>query len=104
MHCFSGNVEMAKKYIEHGFYISFTGNVTYPNASRLSEVVRTIDLDKVLLETDCPWLAPQTMRGKRNEPAFLPLIAAKIAELRRVSLDEVAEKTTENARRAYQIP
>lgn len=97
MHCFSGNKELAQRCIDLGFFISFAGNVTYPKACGLQETAEWIDLKKLLLETDCPFLAPQEMRGKRNEPSFLPLIAKKIADLKRMSVDDLAEITTSNA-------
>lgn len=103
MHCFSGSREMAAQCVKSGFYISFAGSVTFPNSRKLQEIARWIDLNMVLLETDSPWLAPQDMRGKRNEPAFLPFIAEKIAKLKRISLDELAEATTKNAREIFQL-
>lgn len=104
MHCFSGSREMAEQCVRFGFYISFAGPVTFPNAHKLQEIVKWIDLNKILLETDSPWLAPQTMRGKRNEPAFLPFTATKIAKLKGISVDELSEATTENAKRIFQLP
>jgi TatD DNase family protein len=103
MHCFSGSREMAERCIKYGFYISFAGSVTYPNSLRLQAIAKWIDLDKILLETDSPWLAPQEMRGKRNEPAFLPFIAKKIAKLKGTSLNEIAEATTKNAKEIFQL-
>jgi TatD DNase family protein len=103
MHCFSGSREIAERCIKYGFYISFAGSVTYPNSLRLQAIAKWIDLDKILLETDSPWLAPQEMRGKRNEPAFLPFIARKIAKLKGTSLDEIAEATTRNAKEIFQL-
>ncbi|MFQ6063938.1 MAG: TatD family hydrolase [Candidatus Bathyarchaeia archaeon] len=103
MHCFSGSKEMAERCLRSGFYVSFAGSVTYPNALRLQEIARWTDLRKILLETDSPWLAPQEMRGKRNEPAFLPFVARKIAELKGVSLSEVAEATARNTKEIFQI-
>jgi TatD DNase family protein len=104
MHCFSGSLEMAEQYVKMNYYISFAGPVTFPNAYELHESAKLIDLNNILLETDCPWLAPQKMRGKRNEPAFLLFTAEKIANLRGISLAELAEATTKNAKRIYQIP
>jgi len=104
MHCFSGSKEMAEQCIKLGFLVSFAGNVTYPNAHKLHEIAKWIDLRKTLLETDSPWLAPQAVRGKRNEPCFLPSIAKKIAELKGISTDELAEATTINAKEIYQLP
>jgi TatD DNase family protein len=104
MHCFSGDKEMAEQIIELGFLVSFAGNVTYPNAHKLRETARWIDLDSVLIETDSPWLPPQAMRGKRNEPCFLPFIAGEIAELKGIATEELAEATTMNAKEIYQLP
>lgn len=101
MHCFSGSKEMATQYVDLGFYISFAGPVTYPNAHKLQETAKRINLAKVLLETDCPWLAPQQARGKRNEPAFLPYIANKIADLKGVPLEEIATITSKNFAHAF---
>lgn len=103
MHCFSGSRGMAEQCVRYGFYISFAGPMTFPNAHRLQEIARWIDLNKILLETDSPWLAPQQMRGKRNEPAFLPFIAKKIANLKRISLDELGEATTKNTKEIFQL-
>ena len=104
MHCFSGNREMAEQCVKSDFYISFAGPVTFPNAHKLHEIAKWIDLNRILLETDSPWLAPQDMRGKRNEPAFLPFIARKIAKLKGISTDELAEATTDNAKEIFQLP
>ncbi len=103
MHCFSGSREMAEQCLRYGFYISFAGPVTFPNARRLHEAARMISVNKILLETDSPWLAPQEVRGKRNEPAFLPFIAKKMADLKGISMDKLAEATTKNAREAFQL-
>jgi TatD DNase family protein len=96
MHCFSGSKEMAQKCIDLGFKISFAGPITYPKNRELREIAKWIDLKNMLLETDCPWLAPQEVRGKRNEPSFLPMIAREIANLKRLSVDDLAETTTRN--------
>jgi len=103
MHCFSGSREMAEQCVKMDYYISFAGPVTFPNAHKLHESAKLIDLNKILLETDCPWLAPQEMRGKRNEPAFLPFTAEKIANLRGISLAELAEATTKNTKQIFHI-
>lgn len=97
MHCFSGSKKMATQCIAYGFYISLAGTVTFPNAARLQQIAVWLELDKMLVETDCPWLAPQMIRGKRNEPAFLTYTAEKIASLKNISLEKVAEATTKNA-------
>ena len=103
MHCFSGSKEMAEQCIKSGFLVSFAGNVTYPNAHKLHEIAKWIDLRKILLETDSPWLAPQAIRGKRNEPSFLPLIAKKIASLKGICLDDLAAATTKNAEEIFKL-
>jgi TatD DNase family protein len=103
MHCFSGSKELAEQCIRLGFHGSFAGNVTYPNAHKLHEIAKWMDLRSILLETDSPWLAPQAMRGKRNEPSFLPFIAKKIAGLKGVSLDDLAAATTKNAEAIFRI-
>ena len=103
MHCFSGSPEIAEQCIRMDYCVSFAGPVTFPNAYKLHETAKTIALDKILIETDCPWLAPQNMRGKRNEPAFLPFTAEKVANLRGISLDELAEATTKNAKQLFHL-
>ena len=89
MHCFSGDEEMAKICMDMGFYISFAGPVTYPNADKLRKVVKSIPTNRLLTETDCPYLAPQQMRGKRNEPAYVRYVAEKIAEVKGLSLEDI---------------
>lgn len=103
MHCFSGSKEMAEQCIRSGFLVSFAGNITYPNAHNLHEIAKWIDLRKTLIETDSPWLAPQAMRGKRNEPSFLPLTAQKIASLKGICLDDLAAATTKNAEATFKL-
>lgn len=95
-HCFSGDVEMAGKVLDMGFHISFTGNITYKN-SRSVEVMKEVPLEKLLLETDSPFMAPVPHRGKRNEPAYVNQVAQKIAEVKGVSTAEVARVTSRNA-------
>ncbi len=89
MHCFSGDEEMARRCMDMGFYISFAGPVTYPNADKLRKVVKSIPTNRLLTETDCPYLAPQQMRGKRNEPAYVRYMAEKIAEVKGLSLEDI---------------
>ncbi len=103
MHCFSGSLEMAEQCVRMGYYISFAGPVTYRNSRNLQEIAKQITLDRILIETDCPWLTPQEVRGKRNEPAFLAFTAEKIAELRGMSMDELATATTENSKQAFHL-
>jgi TatD DNase family protein len=101
MHCFSGSKEMAAQCIELGLYVSLAGNVTFPNARRLRELAAWIDLDSMLLETDCPWLAPQPVRGQRNEPAFLRHTAETVAHLKAISMEALAVATTKNVHEAF---
>ncbi len=95
-HCFSGDERMARECIDLGFYISFAGPVTYPNATRLREVVKAVPIERLLIETDCPYLSPHPMRGKRNEPANVRYVAEKIGELKRLSLEDIARVTSLN--------
>jgi TatD DNase family protein len=101
IHCFSGDYEMAKECIEMGFYISVAGTITYKHSERLKEIVEGIPLESLLIETDAPFLAPVPFRGKRNEPSYVRYTAQKIAEIKNVSFEEVAEATTKNALRVY---
>jgi len=101
LHCFSGDYDMAVQAMEMDFYLSFAGPVTFQNARRLQELVRRLPLERMLVETDCPYLAPHPHRGRRNEPAHVRLVAAKIAELKDLPLEQVAEITTANARRLF---
>ena len=108
MHFFTGTLEQAKKYIELGFYISFSGVITFPplrrvGANAYNDVIKNIPLEKILVETDCPYVAPVPRRGKRNEPQYVKYVAQKIAELRGMSFEEVAEQTTKNARKLFGI-
>jgi len=103
LHTFSGDLDMAQEAIDLGFYISISGPVTYRNAGRLPEVVRALPLDRLLVETDCPFLAPEPHRGKRNEPAYTRLVAERIAELKGISFEEVAQATTANARHLFEL-
>lgn len=96
MHCFSGEVETMRQSLDLGFYIGIGGPVTYRKSHALQEVAREVPADRLLVETDCPWLAPQFRRGKRNEPAYVRAVAAKIAELRGVTLDDIGATTTRN--------
>ena len=104
LHCFSGEEAWARKALALGFCLGVDGPVTFPNAKALQAMVASLPLDAWLLETDCPYLAPQAQRGRRNEPAFLPYIAAKVAELNKVDIQDVAEVTSANARRLFRLP
>jgi len=101
MHCFSGDLAMAREVIEMGFYISIPGPVTFTNARRLPELVRALPLERLLIETDCPYLTPHPHRGKRNEPAYVRLVAEAIAQIRGIPLEQVARITTANARALF---
>lgn len=103
LHCFSGDPDMAKKVMEHGFYISIAGPVTYKNAKIIAEVVRIVPDEFLLIETDAPYLSPVPKRGKRNEPAFIEHTARAIAEIRGVSYADIARITTHNAKRLFRI-
>jgi TatD DNase family protein len=103
MHCFSGSVETAKEALKLNFYISLGGPVTFKNAKKPKEVAKVVPLEKLLIETDCPYLAPHPFRGKRNEPAYVRLVAEQIAELKEISLEELAEATTRNAKKIFGI-
>ena len=96
MHCFTESLDVANAAIEMGFYISFSGIVTFKNAVQLKEVAKTIPLNKMLVETDSPYLAPIPFRGKTNQPAYVKYVAQEIANLRGISLDEVMQATTHN--------
>lgn len=104
MHCFGGSVETAKTCIDMNFMISLGGPVTFKNAKKPKEVATEIPLEWLMIETDAPYLAPHPHRGKRNEPSLVPLVAEEIARLKGVSIEEVAQATTENAKRFYQLP
>lgn len=103
MHCFSGSVEMAKEYIKLGFYISIGGPVTFKNARVVREVAEAVPLDKLLIETDCPYLTPEPYRGKRNEPIYVRYVAEKIAEIKNISIEEVARHTSKNTKELFGI-
>ena len=104
MHCYSGDLAVARRCLELGLLVSIAGPVTYPNAGRLVEVVRALPLDRLVIETDCPYLPPQPWRGKRNEPAYLVATAARVAELTGVPAALVAEQTTRNACTCLGVP
>jgi TatD DNase family protein len=103
MHCFSGSPEVAVECLKMNFYISLGGPVTFKNAKKPKEVAAVIPLEKLLIETDCPYLAPHPYRGKRNEPGYVRLVAEQIAEIKGISLEEVAAVTTANAKKLFDI-
>jgi TatD DNase family protein len=104
MHSFSGDRDTALACLEMGLYVSFAGMVTFPNAQSLRDVAKEVPLGRLLVETDCPYLAPQPVRGKRNEPAYVAHTAALLAEVKGVSVAELEEHTTRNARTLFGVP
>ena len=102
-HCYSGSAEMARQLVDKGWYIGFTGVLTFKNARKAVEVAQSIPLERIVLETDCPYMAPEPFRGKRNDPGYLYRMAEKLAELRGVSVEEIHRITMENGRRLYNI-
>lgn len=103
VHCFSGTCEQAQKLLDFGFYLGITGIVTFPNAKELQQIVANLPLQKILIETDCPYLAPQPVRGQRNEPRYVHYVAEQIAALRQQPLAKIAAITTENARQLFRL-
>ncbi len=103
MHCYSGSLEDAKTLVRLGWMLSFTGSVTFKNARKAPEVIQWLPLDRIMIETDSPYLAPVPHRGHRNDSRLVPLVAEKIAELKGLALEEVERATTENAMRFYNI-
>ena len=102
-HCYSGSAEMARQLVDKGWYIGFTGVLTFKNARKAVEVASSIPLDQIVLETDCPYMAPEPFRGKRNDPSKLYRMAEKLAEIRGLSVEEIHEITVENGKRLYRI-
>jgi TatD DNase family protein len=103
MHCYSGSAELAKQYVKLGAYISIAGPVTFKNARKTVEVVKTVPIDHLMIETDSPYLTPVPHRGKRNESGYVRFVAEKIAEIKDMSFEEVARQTTENAKKYFGI-
>lgn len=103
VHCFTGSVDFAESLLDLGFFVGFTGIITYPRTESLAEVVRRVPLDKMLIETDAPFLAPQAMRGQKNEPLFVEEVAKKVAEIKGITPEEVAEATCQNAKTLFGI-
>lgn len=103
LHCYSGSSEMALEYIKMGFYISLGGPVTFKNARLVREVAEAVPLDKLLIETDCPYLTPEPYRGKRNEPVYVKYVAEKIAEVKKISYDELVKATNRNTKKLFGI-
>lgn len=103
LHCFSGSKEMAKEIIKIGMYIGLNGVVTFKNARKSLEVVKEIPLDRLVLETDCPYLAPEPHRGKRNDSSYIPFIAKRIGEVLQMDAQEILDITNQNAHRLYEL-
>lgn len=112
IHCFAGSLEIARVLVAQGFYLGFTGVITFPprktdllidGLTEIQRVIREIPLDRILIETDSPFLTPVPFRGKRNEPSYVKYVAEKIAQIRQITLEEVEQATTENAKRLFQL-
>ena len=102
-HCYSGSAEMARQLVDKGWYIGFTGVLTFKNARKAVEVASSIPLERIVLETDCPYMAPEPFRGKRNDPGKIYRMAEKLAEIRGLSVEQIHEITLENGKRLYRI-
>lgn len=102
-HCYSGSGEMARWLVNRGWYIGFTGVLTFKNARKAVEVAQAIPMERIVLETDCPYMSPEPYRGKRNDPGRLCFMAQKLAQLRNLPLETVEQITTENGKRLYRI-
>jgi TatD DNase family protein len=103
MHCFGGSAEEARRFVDLGAWISFSGVITFPNASSVRAAAKVVPLEKTLAETDCPWLAPQAHRGRRNEPGHVIHVVSELAKVHGVEPEEAARITTENAKRVFAI-
>lgn len=103
IHCFSGNVDEAKQVLDMGFLLGIDGPCTYPKSDKLKEVITNTDIDKMLIETDCPYLAPQLYRGQRNEPSYVVEIAKKISEIKNIPFEEVCKITTDNTIKLFKL-
>lgn len=103
VHCFSGSVEFAEECLKRGYYIGFTGVVTFKNAKKIIEVMKEVPLERMLVETDCPYMAPVPFRGKRNQSNYIPYIIKKIAEIKEVTEEEVERVTMRNAKKLFRI-
>ncbi|MFC1847061.1 TatD family hydrolase, partial [Chloroflexota bacterium] len=104
LHCFSGDLETANKYLELGFYISVGAYIGYPSSKQLHNAIRAIPLDRLMLETDSPFLPPQPYRGQRNEPSYIPSVLETLADITGVEKEIIARETTQNAERLFQLP
>ena len=104
IHCFTGNTKEAMQAIDLGFYISISGVITYKKTDELREAVRIAPLDRILVETDCPYLAPMPHRGKRNEPSFVTHTAQEVAKIKGISFEDLSKATTENCKKLFKLP
>ena len=102
-HCYSGSAEMARQLVDLGWYIGFTGVLTFKNARKAVETAASIPLERIVLETDCPYMAPEPFRGKRNDPGYLYRMAEMLAQIRNVSVEEIHAITTQNGKNLYKI-
>lgn len=102
-HCYSGSAEMAAQLVDKGWYIGFTGVITFKNARKAIETIQRIPLERIVLETDCPYMAPEPFRGKRNDPGYMFRMAEKLAEVKGISVEEAQAVTLENGKRLYRI-
>ncbi len=103
MHCYGGSEESAKEFLKLGFSFSFGGVVTFKNAKNVLKVVEALPLEKIMLETDCPYMSPEPFRGKLNEPKNIPIIAQKISEIKNLEISKIEEKTTKNTEKMFKI-
>jgi TatD DNase family protein len=103
MHCYSGSIEVARQCMEMNFYISFGGPVTFKNAKKVKEVAKDIPMDRLLIETDCPYLSPHPLRGKRNEPSYVKYVAESLSDIKDLPLEDIIKKTSDNAFRIFNI-
>lgn len=103
LHSFTGNPEYLQKFLDRGAYVSFNGIITFDKTGNMEKLVKLAPLDKILLETDCPYLTPVPNRGKRNEPSFVKFVADKVAQIKNFSVEEIAEATTDNAKKLFQL-
>ena len=102
-HCYAGSAEMAQELVKRGWFIGFTGVLTFKNARKAIEVVQSIPLEHIVLETDCPYMAPEPFRGRRNDPGYLYRMAEKLAEIKGISVEQACRATLENGKRLYRI-
>jgi TatD DNase family protein len=104
LHSFSAPAEIATRELKIGFYLGFTGPVTFKKADELRRIAATIPLDRILVETDAPFLTPTPYRGKRNEPTYIPIMVERLASLKQISIEEMGAATTANAERLFSLP